>query len=42
MIWRRRVMHGFAGAAFVLEAAPWGSTPAAVLSGTRPRCTGMV
>jgi CopA family copper-resistance protein len=35
VISRRRVMHGFAGAAFVLGAARWGSTPAAVLSGTQ-------
>jgi FtsP/CotA-like multicopper oxidase with cupredoxin domain len=35
MISRRHVMHGFAGAAFVLGAARWGSSPAAVLTGTQ-------
>ena len=41
MISRRRVMHGFAGAAFVLGAARWNATrgaetrPSTVLSGTQ-------
>lgn len=35
MISRRHFMHGFAGAAFVLGAARWGSSPAAVLTGTQ-------
>jgi hypothetical protein len=41
MISRRRFVHGFAGAAFVLGAARWNSTsgaetrPGAVLSGTQ-------
>lgn len=35
MISRRHFMHGFTGAAFVLGAARWGSSPAAVLTGTQ-------
>ena len=35
MISRRRFMHGFAGAACVLGAARWSSSPAAMLSGTQ-------
>jgi FtsP/CotA-like multicopper oxidase with cupredoxin domain len=35
VISRRHFMHGFAGAAFVLGAARWGSAPAAVLTGTQ-------
>ena len=35
MISRRRFMHGFAGAACVLGAARWSSSPAAILTGTQ-------
>lgn len=35
MISRRRFVHGFTGAALVLGTARWGSSPAAVLTGTQ-------
>jgi copper-resistance protein, CopA family len=35
VISRRRFMHGFAGAACVLGAARWSSSPAAILTGTQ-------